>query len=82
MSLDRATEIDRNYDFLQRNLAGLLADHRGEYVLLRDTAMVAFFDGPGEAYRAGLSRFPDEIFSVQKIDDQPVELGHMSFAIG
>lgn len=80
MSLDLATEIDRNYDFLQRNLAGLLAGHRGEFVLLRDSAPIEFFQRPGDAYRAGLSRFPDEIFSVQKVDDKPVELGHMSIA--
>lgn len=74
-------EIDRNFDFFRRNLGKLLVAHRDAFVLLRHAKVVDFFNTPGEAYRAGLSKFADEEFSVQRISDEPVELGHMSFAV-
>lgn len=75
------TEVDRNYDFFQRNLASYLGDHSGRYALLKSAALVGFFDGPGEAYRAGLARFPDHIFSIQEVTDKPIELGVFSIGL-
>jgi hypothetical protein len=74
-------EVDRNYDFFQRNLATYLMGHTGQYALLKSAVVVGFFDGPGEAYRAGLAQFPDEIFSLQEVTDQPVDLGVFSVAL-
>jgi catechol 2,3-dioxygenase-like lactoylglutathione lyase family enzyme len=82
MHHDHRTEIDRNYDFFQRKLGSLLVDHEGEYALIRNKRIVEFFDKPGTAYRSGLSRFPDHLFSVQEVTAEPVELGHMSFVLG
>jgi hypothetical protein len=76
------TEVGRNYDWFQRNLASFLPDHAGQYALLKSATVVDFFDGPGIAYRAGLARFSDQIFSVQRVTDEPVELGFMSLAFG
>ena len=77
----RKAEIDRNYDFLQRNLAKLLTTNCGQYALLKSAKVIEFYDNPGEAYRAGLSLFSDHIFSIQKVTDEPVEMGLMSVAI-
>jgi hypothetical protein len=77
----RQIEIDRNYDFFQRNLAGFLKDHRGEFALLRHAELVGFFRAPGSAYRAGLDRFEDELFSIQQVDDEPAQLGLISLAV-
>jgi hypothetical protein len=74
-------EVDRNYDYFQRRLGGFLADHAGQYALLKSAKIVDFFEGPGAAYRAGLARFPDRIFSIQQVTDQPDELGAMSIAV-
>jgi hypothetical protein len=78
MNLDRRAEIDRNYDYFQRKLGGLLADHEGQYALIRHKCIVDFYDLPGTAYRAGLSRFSDRVFSVQEVRDEPIELGHFA----
>jgi hypothetical protein len=80
MSQDRQHEIDANYDFFQRNLARYLKDRRGQFALLRARSVVDFFDGPGEAYRSGLTRFPDELFSIQEVEDRPAEMGLVSLA--
>lgn len=77
----RQEEIDRNYDFFQRNLTQFIEKHRGQYALLRSGGVVAWFDRPGDAFRAGLEEFPDELFSIQEVEDQPAEIGLMSLAI-
>ena len=71
-------EVDRNYDAFMRQLASLLPDHRNQYALMRDGQIVAFFDKPGDAYHAGVQRFPDEVFSLQEVTDEPIDLGFFS----
>ena len=81
MQSELRTEVDQNYDYFQRSLSEFLKDHCGEYALLKSKQIIGFFDGPGEAYRTGLSRFPDQIFSIQKVTDQAEDLGLMSIAL-
>lgn len=71
-------EVDRNYDAFVRILATLLRTHRDEFALMRDGKVVDFFTKPGEANRAGVERFPDGIFSIQEVTDEPIDLGFWS----
>lgn len=81
MDLDpHSLEVDANYDFLQRNLATLLAQHAGEYALLKSCEIVGYYAKPGSAYDEGIRRFPDGIFSIQEITDEPLHLGFWSVA--
>jgi hypothetical protein len=80
MNLDRKTEIDRNYDFFQRNLTKLLGEHRGEFALLHDRQVIGWFDKVGDAYRRGLELYSDGAFSIQEADDRPAEMGLISLA--
>jgi hypothetical protein len=73
-------EVDANYDFLQRNLARLLPVREGQYALLRSRKSVGFFAKPGDAYREGLERFGDGIFSIQEVTGEPLDLGFFSYA--
>lgn len=75
------TEVDRNYDWFQRNLKTFLTDHDREYAVLRDQAVLGFFESPGEALRTALTRFPDRIFSIQQVVDEPLDLGFLSLAV-
>ncbi len=81
MPKSRQSEIDQNYDFFQRLISSLLPEHQGEYALIRNREILGFFPGPGEAYREGLDRFPDENFSVQEVEDRPAEMGLISLAV-
>lgn len=72
---DRRRQIMGNYDAFQRALATCLPKHAGEYALLRDREVVDFFSSPGSADQAGLSRFPDGLYSIQLVTSEPVELG-------
>lgn len=71
-------EVDRNYDAFVRVLATLLPEHRDQFALMRDGKIVGFFVKPGEANRAGVERFPDGIFSIQEVTDEPIDLGFWS----
>ncbi len=82
MIRSRDEEIDRNYDYFQRNLTSFLSDHRDEYVLLRDANIVNFFQLPSAARRFAEANYPDNLFSIQEVTDEPVDLGYMSHAVG
>jgi hypothetical protein len=71
-------EVDRNYDAFVRVLGSILPEHRDQLALMKDGRIVAYFEKPGEAYRVGLERFPDGIFSIQEVTDEPIDLGFWS----
>ncbi len=73
-------EVDRNYDFFQRNLSRMLFEHGGQYALLRSCEVVDYFAQPGSACDEGVRRFPDGIFSIQEVTDEPIHLGFWSIA--
>lgn len=81
MSSAQQAEVDRNYDFFQRVLAGILPGREGQYALIRHEEIVDWFGKPGDAYRAGLAQFADQIFSIQEATDQPVEIGAVSIVL-
>jgi hypothetical protein len=61
-----------------RMLGSILDEHRYEYALMRHGRIVEFFCAPGDAYRAGVERFQDQIFSIQEVTDEPIDLGFWS----
>jgi hypothetical protein len=73
-------EVDTNFDFFQRTLTAYLQEHSGEYALLRHRAVVGFYRSPGDADRAGKVQFPDGLYSIQEVADEPVNLGLYSNA--
>ena len=75
-------QIDQNYDAFQRALGSVIERHRDEFALMRDRSLVDFFSSAGEAYRAGLARFADGLFSIQEVTDQPIDLGFHSVVCG
>lgn len=68
-------EIQFNYDAFQRALATFLPNELNRYALLRRGEVFAFFDRPGAADVAGSQSFPDGLYSIQQVTDEPVELG-------
>jgi hypothetical protein len=81
--MDRAAQmdqIDRNYDFFQRNLASYLVDHADEYALLRDERLIGFFKEVRDASDMGHRLFADGIYSIQEVTADPIDLGIFSHA--
>ena len=75
-------QIDANYDAFQRTLAAILPEHRDQHALMRDREIVGYYASVGEAYRAGLARFSDRLFSIQEVTDEPIDLGFFSHVRG
>ena len=73
-------EIERNFDFFQRNLSKFLPLERGRFALLRDCNVVMFYKTPFEAETAGEKQFPDGVYSIQEVTESPVDLGFFTYA--
>lgn len=73
-------EVDRNYDAFMGMLDSILAEHRDELALMRDGEIVGYFNTPHELLVAATERFPDGIFSIQEVTDEPIFLGVWSNA--
>jgi hypothetical protein len=71
-------EVDRNYDAFNRMLGSILEEHRDQLALMHDGLIVGYFRTPREALRAAYERFPDGIFSIQEVTDEPIDLGFWS----
>ena len=71
-------EVDRNYDAFVRVLGTIIGTHRDQLALMRDGEIVGFFDTPRQAFEAAAETFPDGIFSVQEVTDEPIDLGFWS----
>lgn len=78
MTHSLTAEIDANYDFFQRHLSEFIFTHTGQYALLRNKAVIEFFDRPGEAFRYGKQAFNDGLFSIQEVTEEPIDLGFFS----
>lgn len=71
-------EVDRNYDAFMRILGDLLGEHRDQLALMRDGRIVGYYATPREALRAAAEMFPDGVFSIQEVTDEPIDLGFWS----
>jgi len=79
--MDRArqqVEVDRNYDVFNRMLSSIIGEHRDQLALMRDGKIVGFFETPRAALEAADQLFPDQIFSIQEVTDEPIDLGFWS----
>jgi hypothetical protein len=74
-------EVDRNFDFFQRQLRQLLPAQVGKFALIRDCQIIDFFDTAQDANTAGTQLYPDGLFSIQKVTDEIGDLGFYSHAV-
>jgi hypothetical protein len=77
---EKEQAIAENYEAFETLLPELMIRARGKYALLRNRELVEIFETAGEAHLAGIKRFDDERFSVQKVEEKPIDLGFFSYA--
>jgi hypothetical protein len=82
MASAKDTEIDRNFEYFQSVVSNLLAQHRGQFALLKSQAIAGYFSSAAAATIEGHKRFPDDVFSVQEVIGVPLDLGFYSHAAG
>jgi hypothetical protein len=79
MDRDRQSlEVERNYDAFVRMLGSIIDQHRDELALMRDERIVGYFSTAHDALVAADRLFPDQIYSIQEVTDQPLDLGFWS----
>lgn len=71
-------EVDRNYDAFKQMLPRILPEHLDQLALMKDERIVGYFEKPLEAFRAATEMFPDGVFSIQEVTDEPLDLGFWS----
>lgn len=77
----KLAEIDANLEQFLRVLPSLMAEHEGEYALLRHRRIIEFYDSAIDAQIAGNQKFEDSLFSIQKVKEVAEELGHFAHAV-
>ena len=68
-------EVDRNYDFFKKEFKRIVVEHLGQFALLKDAAVVDYFDTFEDAEKYANLAFPDLLYSIQKVADVKIKLG-------
>lgn len=71
-------QVKLNYKVFSEKLPELIKNHENKYALIRDGKIIEICDSLENAYTIAWERFEDDLFSVQKITDAPVNLGIFS----
>ncbi|SEM89008.1 hypothetical protein SAMN05192583_1418 [Sphingomonas gellani] len=74
-------EIDRNFDSFQRVVHQFLPARKGQWALLRHGDVTSFYPTAGEAEGAGMDAYKDDIFSIQEVTEEVVDLGFFSHVV-
>jgi len=77
----RQQEVDQNFAFFQPKLPELLKTHRGKFALIKNQEIIGFYDTVMDAQTTGAKFFDDGLFSIQDVDDTPIDLGSYSHAV-
>jgi hypothetical protein len=73
-------EVDRNYQIFEKELPNLAA-FNGKFALMHDGKIIHYYDTVADAVGTGKIMYSDDIFSVQQVQTEPVNLGFLSHAV-
>lgn len=79
---NESTQVDRNFAAFRSMLPDLLRTRAGEFALLHDEQVQAYFSTAKEGIIQGLQSFGAGNFSVQEVTDEVEDLGFYSYAGG
>ncbi len=80
MTHTREAEIYDNFRYFQGVVSSLMPSFGGQYALMRSMSIVDYFRTAGEAVMEGVARFGEQPFSIQHVNDRPIDLGFLSHA--
>ena len=75
------TEVDANFKVFQEMLPSLLGREPNRWALMRNGECVDFFDTLRDAHITGHALYEDDLFSVQQVTADVVDLGWFSYAV-
>jgi len=74
-------EVDRNFEFFQKELPKLLPQYLGKFALIRDRRITGYYDTAQDADTAGAQLYSDGLFSIQRVTQEVGDLGFYSHAV-
>lgn len=74
-------EIDGNFEVFKAELPKLMKKDAGKFVLLHHGKILEVCSSLRDAYRKGIERHKDHLFSIQEVTDTPVDLGYFSHVV-
>lgn len=76
-------EVDLNYKAFTKMSQEFYEENHGMYALMRDGKVVNLFDTWEDAAKAGEMNYREkaEPFSIQKVDDKPINMGAYTYAV-
>jgi hypothetical protein len=78
MQADVDAEVSNNFKYFQGVVASLIAQHAGQFALIKNCQIRSYHPTSAQALVAGYQGFPDGIFSVQEVITKPLDLGFYS----
>ena len=70
-------EVDKNYDFFKKEVGKIIVAHFEQFALLKNATIVDYFDTFEDAEKYANMAYPDRLYSIQKVEDTPIELGYI-----
>ena len=70
-------EVDNNYQFFLKEKDKIPNYLLDKYVLIRKEEFIEYFDSIDDAIKYAKIKYEDNLYSVQKVNDLPVNLGFM-----
>ena len=70
-------EVDNNYRFFLKEKDKIPNYLLDKYVLIRKEEFIEYFDSIDDAIKYAKIKYEDNLYSVQKVNDLPVNLGFM-----
>ena len=70
-------EVDKNYEFFLKELPNIFNLYNNKYALLKNAEIIDYFDTLDDAIKYAEMRFEDGLYSVQKVNEPPVNLGYI-----
>jgi hypothetical protein len=77
----KLAEINSNLERFLALLPSMMAEHAGQYVLMRHKSVVGYYDSAIDAQIAGNQKYEDRLFSIQHVREVAEELGHFAYAV-
>lgn len=79
-SNDNTDVVERNFSAFQDLLPTIIEAHEGQFALLRDADIVAYYNSYSDALDAGRSRYEDQAFSIQLVADPDKPQDSLAYA--
>lgn len=70
-------EVDNNYQFFLKEKDKIPNYLLDKYVLIRKEQFIEYFDSIDDAIKYAKIKYEDNLYSVQKVNDLPINLGFM-----